>query len=118
MDANKFYEKGELEFQNGQFLAAAEEYRKTLLADPNHDTARLKLSEAYQSVGAYEEARRELQQLVTSDIGFADGWGRLGIILCELNQTEEAQKALAKAAELGTTENAYLEKLHALKQNQ
>ena len=118
VDANKFYEKAELEFENGEFLAAAEEYRKALLADPSHDNARLKLSEAYQSIGAYEEARRELQQLVTSDIGFADGWGRLGIILCELNQTKEAQKALAKAAELGTTENAYLEKLHELKQNQ
>lgn len=116
VDANKFYEKGELEFENVEYLAAIEEYRKTLLADPSHDNARLKLSQAYQNIGANEEARRELQQLVTSDIGFADGWGRLGIVLCELDRTKEAIEALAKAVELGATENSYREKLVELRQ--
>ena len=115
VDANKFYEKAEREFENGEFLAAAEEYRKALLADPSHDSARLKLSEAYQSIGAYEEARRELQQLVTSDIGFADGWGRLGMVLCELDQEKEAIDALSKAIDLGATSGSYLETLDLLR---
>lgn len=116
IDANKFYEKGELEFENGDFLAAAEEYRKALLADPSHDTARLQLSEAYQNIGSFEEARRELQQLVVSDIGFADGWGRLGLVLCKLDRITEAQEALTKAIELGSTEHSYRAKLDELRQ--
>lgn len=115
-DPNKFYKQGEIEFENEQFLDAIEEYRKTLLADPSHDSARLKLSEAYRNIGAFEEARRELQQLVASDIGFSDGWGRLGIVLCELGRVEDAVEALTNAIELGTTENVYREKLTELKQ--
>ena len=75
---NRYFETGQQAFENGDFMAAIEALRHTLLLNPSHDAARLKLSEALDNIGAYEEARRELHpgaQLAWNPNGTR--WGRV-----------------------------------------
>ena len=86
-------------FMEGDIYGAVEEFKRSLLLDQDNAVARNSLGICYAQLGKFEEARKELQQVVDKDPGdvmalYNLGWAnhRLG----ELDRAEAAYLACLK----------------------
>ena len=79
--------------------AAADQYRQVLAARPEYVAARIALADLLLQLGNSDEARRELDQVVSRDAANSAAWERIGDLEAGRNRGSEAQSAYQKALE-------------------
>ena len=86
--------------QLGDLSGAVREYRAGLEGDPTADWARINFATSLYLLGDYREAAGQWE-LLLADSKTAENYYQLGLCYFHLDRLPEAEKALAKAVEMG-----------------
>jgi len=81
----------------GDFLGAAQAYRKYLENSPENAVVRHNLAQALLRLGKTEESRRQLEEAIRLKPDFAEAFGTLGLTLAAEHRYAEAEHWLRRA---------------------
>jgi Tfp pilus assembly protein PilF len=98
----------------GRLSEAAESYRRTLVLEPTHHSARLALAWTLRDLGHSTEAEAECRQLLAVNRNDALAWSALATVLRQQSRLTEAETAYRKALELNPAYGAARHNLGAL----
>ena len=92
-DPNPYDSYGELLMKSGKFEESITQYRKALSIDPNFVASRVGISNDYNYLGKYDEARSELQKLY--DMARNEGEKRLALFSMAVSYADEGNNDMA-----------------------
>lgn len=92
--------RGELDLQTGDASLVVSSMLNALKQWPHLSRAELLLTEAYLSLGRFEEAAAVIREQIRVSPGEPDPYYRLGLLLRERNKIDEAHAAFEKVLEL------------------
>jgi len=92
---NKGFEYG----QKDRYQEAIEEYKKAILMDPNHSSARFNLGLAYYKIGKYKKAIPEYEKLIEHEPLNSDAYFNLALVYYTMNRYDEAIRKYKKSIE-------------------
>lgn len=87
-------------FAEGDLYAAMEEYKSSLILDPNNHLARNSLGICYASLGMLQEANSCFRETVSRSPDNSMAWYNLGCVCMRQNEIGEAGEAFAKVLQL------------------
>ena len=90
----------------GRYAEAAEAFQSALQLDGQHLQSRLALAEALRLAGRPQDARAVLSALAESRDAPSEAWMRLGLLLADIGQPDEALQALERAIQRGASETS------------
>jgi len=100
LDAYTYYNRGEIHFENREYLQAIQAYKKSLKLDPNSARTWYDLGTAHRFQKEYAASIKALQKALALDPQAHWAWFELGLALKEDRQYKPAAAALQKAAQL------------------
>ncbi len=92
-DPNPYDSYGELLMKSGKFEESITQYRKALSIDPNFVASRVGISNDYNYLGKYEEARSELQKLY--NMARNDGEKRIALFTLAVSYADQGNNDMA-----------------------
>jgi tetratricopeptide (TPR) repeat protein len=102
---------GELNLGNGNARLVVPAMLGLLKQQPDLVSAQLLLTEAYRTLGRFDDAAAIIHEQIRASPQLADPYFRLGLILCQEHKNGEARKAFERALELAPENLPPLEQL-------
>lgn len=100
LNAYTYYNRGEIHFENREYLQAIQAYKKSLKLDPGSTRTWYDLGVANRYQKEYEASIKALKKALELDPQAHWVWFELGLALKEYRQYKGAAEALQKAAQL------------------
>ena len=108
MEYQKYFKKGKEALEEEDYTLALENFEKALSLDPESSEVYLERAYAYQKLGNYEEAQKDLNWISSSETPNNEKlFNRQGLLFLDRNEFKKAKSEFDLAIEINPSEDSY-----------